>query len=124
MKFIRGSIFLILISFGCSRGYAADCHVDHYNFVFGSDAQTIMTVKTGKVCTSGFTFRGGGLQSMQVQQAAQNGVAAVSVQRLAYKPNPGFVGHDSFVIKVTGETMGRIVHRGETNIMFNVSVVP
>ena len=115
---------LTLVDAVACVSYAADCHVEHYNFNFGADTQTKMTVKSGKICTSGFTVRGGGIRSMQVQQAAQHGTAALSSQRLAYMAEPGYVGKDFFIVRISGETMGRRVQSGNTDISIDVTVIP
>ncbi len=62
---------------------------------------------------------------MSVAQKAQHGTAAVAgIHRWAYKSVPGFVGHDAFVVQISGESMGRFVFSGKTNIDVEVDVVP
>ena len=123
MRIMLAAVFtLIPISFS----YAADCQVAPYNFHFGTDSSTTMTVKSGKTCGSNVRVRAGGLSSLQIGQAAQNGTAStIGTSRWEYRSRPGFNGKDAFVVQMSGESMGtRRVSNGTTNISVDVDVTP
>ena len=108
--------------------HAENCHVDHYNFVFGQDTSTHMMVKSGKTCGSSIRVGGGGLTSLTIAQPPQSGQATTpSSVRWEYRPKPGYSGKDAFVVQGTGESMSSkrgIVHSGNVNINVDVDVVP
>ena len=116
-------LFSMIIANVC---YAKDCNIEHYNFVFGQDTSTHMTVKSGKSCGSTITTRGGGMQSLAISQPPQSGSAMTpTLVRWEYRSKPGYSGKDAFVVQGSGESMGqRGVHRGNVNINVDVDVVP
>lgn len=107
---------------------AADCNIDHYNFIFGQDTSTHMTVKSGKTCGSNIRTGGGGLRSLTIAQPPQSGSAMTPTNvRWEYRSKPGYAGKDSFVVQGAGESMSNkrgAVHSGNVNINVDVDVVP
>lgn len=117
-----GATLVLILMDGVAS--AADCHVDHYDIIFGTDTSTHMTVRSGKSCGSTIVMRRGSLQSLAVAQSPQSGIAAASGFRWEYKSKPGFSGKDAFIVQGSGEQMGnRGVHRGAVNISVDVDVV-
>ena len=112
---------------------AADCRIDHFSFVFGSDSQTHMVVKSGRLCTismrMGLAYRSayvGGPGAVAVSTPASHGVATTpTLQTWTYVSQAGYVGKDHFVFDETGEVMTtRQVIRGTSHIDVDVDVVP
>jgi len=126
------SLFLGVFALACMPAVpalASDCEVDHFSFVWGTDTQTHMTVKSGKSCKISVKLgRGSGMRSSEVSQPAQNGTVA-SNQALSwqYRSRTGYTGKDAFVVQASGESMGgrgTSVHTGTTNLAVDVDVVP
>ena len=121
---------VVFLSVATSTGvFAADCNIDHYNFVFGQDTSTHMTVKSGKMCGSTIKMgSGGGLKTLAIAQPPQSGNAMTPTGvRWEYRSKPGFSGKDSFVVQGSGESMSNkrgTVHSGNTNINVDVDVIP
>ena len=112
---------------------AGDCRIEHFEFVFGSDAQTHMVVKSGRLCSismrMGLAYRSayvGGPGTVSVSTPASHGLASTpTLQTWAYISQPGYVGKDHFVFDETGEVMTtRRVARGTSHIDVDVDVVP
>lgn len=121
MGFSLGLLFL-LPSLSAS---AAVCRVDPFRMLFGQDAQVHMTSSSGRACGGRINWHGGGASSMAVEAQPANGsVTTPTTNRWMYRPRPGFVGHDRFVLQTSGSTMKRLVAQGTTNITVDVDVVP
>ena len=112
---------------------ASDCRIDQFSIVFGSDSQTRMVVKTGRLCSimmhMGLTNRSayvGGPNAISISTPASHGVASTPTPRTwTYVSQPGYVGQDHFVFDQTGEVMTtRRVVRGTSHIDVDVDVVP
>ncbi len=112
---------------------AGDCRFDRFSFVFGSDAQTHMVVRSGRLCTismrMGLAYRSayvGGPGAVSVSTPASHGVASTpTLQTWTYVSQKGYVGKDHFVFDETGEVMTtRRVLRGTSHIDVDVDVVP
>ena len=119
---------LVLSVTSATKSFAADCNIDHYNFVFGQDTSTHMTVKSGKTCGSTIRTNGGGLRSLAIAQSPQSGNAMTPTSvRWEYRSKPGYSGKDSFVVQGSGESMSNkrgATHSGNVNINVDVDVVP
>lgn len=119
----------VVVLLCCSAAHAADCHIDPYNFTWGSDTSTHMTVKSGHACGSTIGHgNGSGARQTDISQPAANGTAdAPSANSWKYVARKGFTGKDSFVVATTGESMGSKTGRvfsGTTHISVDVDVVP
>lgn len=127
------ALFVLGLATSPSPAFAVGCHVDSFSFVFGVDAQTHMTVKSGQLCNiamrMGLRMRSanvGGPSDMSVAEQAAHGVASVpDLQNWNYVSRPGYVGKDRFVLQDTGEVMTtRHVYNGTSHITVDVDVVP
>ncbi len=112
---------------------ASDCRIQNFQFVFGSDAQTRMVVRSGRLCKismqMGLTYQQayvGGPGAISVSMPASHGVASTpTLQTWSYVSQPGYVGKDHFVFDESGEVMTtRRVLRGTSHIDVDVDVVP
>jgi len=105
-----------------------------FKLCVGCDTFTTITVQTGKVCelrTALSSYRDGGRQTalaptaifgQRVAVRPHGGIYGTANQTLgAYKPNPGFVGSDSFQVDIEFETQGQ---RHVTHLKANVNVLP
>ena len=128
----RCAIAVIMVAMA-TPALAANCQIEHFEFVFGTDAQTRMVVKSGRLCTismrMGLAYRSayvGGPGAISVSTPASHGVASTpTLQSWAYVSQPGYVGKDHFVFDETGEVMTtRRVVRGTSHIDVDVDVVP
>ncbi len=124
--------FILGLAAAASPASAAGCHVDSFSFIFGSDAQTHMTVKSGQLCNvsmrMGLRMRSanvGGPSDVSVAEQAAHGVASTpDLQNWNYVSRPGYVGKDRFVIQETGEVMARYVYSGTSHFTVDVDVMP
>jgi len=97
----------------------------------GCDTSTTITVQTGMVCTirylgeSSREFRGPvptAIFSQKVVVRPRGGIYGTANETFgAYKPNPGFVGSDSFEVEIEFEKQGQ---RSVTHLKANVNVLP
>jgi hypothetical protein len=124
-KFVVLSAVACLSSIVVNSAYSADCTVDRYSFVYGSDSPAHMTTKSGKLCWGKIVTRSGGVSSVQIGQQPADGVAsAVGVSRWQYQSRSGYVGKDSFTVQISGESMkknGR-TNGGTANLIVDVDV--
>ena len=130
---LRRCAIAISILVMAAPALAADCRIEHFQFVFGSDAQTRMVVKSGRLCTisrqMGLANRSayvGGPDATSISTPPSHGVASTpTLQTSTYVSQAGYVGKDHFVFDVTGEVMTtRRVLRGTSHIDVEVDVVP
>ena len=74
------------------------------------------------------TTQGGGLTSLSISHAPQNGTATTpGSYRWEYKSARGFTGKDAFVVQLTGSggnKRGTRASSGTTNISVDVDVMP
>ncbi len=90
-------------------------------FCPGCDTSTTISVQTGRVCTIRYRT-GGGIFSQKVMVRPRGGVyGTADLSYGAYKPNPGFVGSDSFQVDIEYERSGQ---RVVTHIKAAVNVRP
>jgi hypothetical protein len=99
----------------------------------GCDTSTTITVQSGKVCeipylrccgrgTFSGAFQATALFSQRVVVRPRGGIYGTANQTSgAYKPNPGFVGKDSFQVDIEFERQGQ---RHVTHLKANVNVLP
>ena len=126
---IRNLLSAIVFVGSSTCVFAADCHIDTYNFVWGADTSTHMTVKSGHRCGSTIKHsNGSGATATDISQPAANGTASAPSPNLwEYNARKGFAGKDSFVVATTGESMSgkrARVFSGTTHISVDVDVVP
>jgi len=87
----------------------------------GCDTSTKISVQTGRGCTIRYRSRGG-IFSQKVMVRPRGGVyGTADVSYGAYKPNPGFVGSDSFQVDIEYERSGQ---RTVTHLKATVNVRP
>jgi hypothetical protein len=93
----------------------------HFTFCAGCDTFTTISVKAGKVCTIRYRT-GSAIFSQKVVVRPRGGVYGTANETYgAYKPNPGFVGRDSFQVDIEFERQGQ---RYVTHLKANVNVLP
>lgn len=114
---------------GLSQANAADCHVDHYQFVFQSDTSTSMVTRSGGNCFSRINGSSS-IDAINIGQQPAHGSAFVDgTHRWGYRSTKGYVGPDMFVVTLSGTSFhkgrsGTVPLQGRTNISVNVNVVP
>jgi|SRR5712671_7072316 len=119
------TIWMALIAIGSiysndARAQSPGC-VSRFTFCAGCDTFTTITVRTGKVCTIRYTT-GSAIFSQKVVVRPRGGVYGTTNETFgAYKPNPGFVGSDSFQVDIEFERSGQ---RFVTHLKANVNVLP
>jgi Bacterial Ig domain len=104
---------------------AADCHVRSFSFDITSEGPwpAFMTVKSGKSCGSR-SWRFGSTAPSMLYIAAKPAHGSLTISHPAtyhYTPAGGYVGNDSFTLRVCGTKNGG--YKGCANIRFDVSVV-
>jgi hypothetical protein len=101
----------------------AACSRSGYRFGLGiAKASDVWRVRQDEPCTA--TLRPGRLflQGITITRQANNGVAGVgSRYQFAYNPSPGFIGRDSFEMRIDFEDKGL---RGATQVRVDVVVRP
>jgi hypothetical protein len=99
-----------------SRGCAS-----RFRFCAGCDTFTTISVRAGKVCTIRY-WTGSAIFGQKVTVRPRGGVYGTANETYgAYKPNPGFVGSDSFQVGIEYERSGQ---RFVTHLKANVNVLP
>ena len=108
----------------------ADCAIKRYDLIFGAAQSHYMHTGRDEPCkvapTDGWIGRSVPssihITSIRLVNRARSGIAGTDGSSFyAYKPNPGFVGRDSFVVELTG-TSGTT--RGRAEIKVEVTVGP
>ena len=119
------TIWRALIAFACV--YATDAPAQspgcatRFTFCAGCDTFTTISVQTGKVCTIRYRTTSA-IFSQKVVVRPRGGVYGTANETYgAYKPNPGFVGSDSFQVDIEYERSGQ---RFVTHLKANVNVRP
>ena len=117
-RYLFVTIALLAIT---SSEAARGCSYRGVRWYVGSDSQAQMTVRNTENCGHNIALYGATrIVSISVAQRAAHGIAGRSgLSSFAYKPNPGYVGTDNFVIKVETESAGS---SGTTNIRVDVLV--
>ena len=110
-----------------SSMYAVEAHAQAYGcatrFTFcpGCDTFTTISVQTGKVCTIRYRTATA-IFGQKVVVRPRGGIYGTANETLgAYRPNPGFVGNDSFQVDIEFERSGQ---RFVTHLKANVVVRP
>ena len=99
-----------------SRGCAT-----RFIFCAGCDTFTTISVQAGKVCSIRYRTTGA-IFSQKVVVRPRGGIYGTTNETFgAYKPNPGFVGNDSFQVDIEYERTGQ---RFVTHLKANVNVRP
>jgi hypothetical protein len=92
-----------------------------FTFCAGCDTFTTISVQAGKVCTIRYRTTSA-IFSQKVVVRPRGGVYGTANETYgAYKPNPGFVGSDSFQVDIEYEKSGQ---RFVTHLKANVNVRP
>ena len=82
-----------------------------------------MRVQSGKSCGSRSWFTGGMLKRLYLVNNARHGRVTLAFPgTYRYFPSPGYVGDDSFTLKICGAGSAGV--EGCTEVVFSVSVVP
>jgi len=116
---------MALVAVGSIYSTGADAQVrgcaTRFTFCTGCDTFTTISVQTGKVCTIRYRTTGA-IFGQKVVVRPQGGIYGTANQTFgAYKPNPGFVGADSFQVDIEYERSGQ---RFVTHLKANVNVLP
>jgi len=108
-----------------SEAHAADCSIPYFSFNITSEGPwpAFMTVKSGKSCGSRrWSFTTIAPKRLYLAAAPQHGRVTLSEPGgYRYSSSPGYVGKDSFTLKLCGTKQGG--SEGCANLLFNVSVV-
>ena len=108
-----------------SEARAADCSIPYFSFNITSEGPwpAFMTVKSGKSCGSRrWSFTTIAPKRLYLAAAPQHGRVTLSEPGgYRYSSSPGYVGKDSFRLKLCGTKQGGF--EGCANLLFNVSVV-
>jgi len=108
-----------------SEARAADCSIPYFSFNITSEGPwpAFMTVKSGKSCGSRrWSFTTIAPKRLYLAAAPQHGRVTLSEPGgYRYSSSPGYVGKDSFTLKLCGTKQGGF--EGCANLLFNVSVV-
>jgi hypothetical protein len=82
-----------------------------------------MTVQSGKSCGSRRWTFGGILKQPYLARAPRHGKVVLSFPGgYRYVPSPGYLGDDTFTLKICGALNG--VFEGCADLLFSVTVVP
>lgn len=124
----NGAQILLIASLAVVPFAARACEVDHFNFVWGSDVNPHMALRTTETCRFGFRVSSRGhMDSMAMTQTPQHGsLSPVDATHWVYKPARGFTGQDIVSIKASGNQMSssRHISSGDTTINWTVDVSP
>lgn len=122
---MKSAVAACTVSMLLVPGAAHACHVDNFNFVWGSDTETRMTLQGTESCRFGFKASSrSAVRGVAVVRPPQHGsISQVDPSHWTYKPSRGFQGTDQMIVKVTGQRMtGKRVYQGDTNITYAVDV--
>jgi hypothetical protein len=127
MNFIKpGQAIRISLIAICSL-YAVDVQAQvrgcatSFRFCAGCDTFTTISLPAGKVCTIRYRTTGA-IFGQKVVVHPRGGIYGTANETLgAYRPNPGFVGNDSFQVDIEFERSGQ---RFVTHLKANVVVRP
>ena len=114
--------FLLLIV--GSEANARACNIQRFEFRFTSQGPwpARMTVQTGKSCGSRNWQTSGTLKRLSLVSAPRHGTLQLSFPgRYRYSPSSGYVGDDTFTLKLCGSTLGGM--EGCADLLFSVNVV-
>lgn len=118
---------VVVLALAGAAGFAAparaECVIGGGAWYLGSDTAFQMRVKSGEPCTRVVTLNNGAasVDRLTVVRQAQHGIGGVSGRsNFAYQSKPGYVGPDSFVVELTGES--RRGDKGRTRITVEVAV--
>ena len=103
---------------------AAHCRYDRTAFIFGQDTSGHITAPAAVPCHIFFRSARGRSEWSIAQQPGHGALLPIEGRGWNYIPAHGYSGPDSFVVEVTGESMGRYVHSGSSKVSFAVDVVP
>jgi hypothetical protein len=116
---------LVAVSFVASEAPAANCRIPNFNFNVTSEGPwpARMTVTSGESCGSQrWSFTTMVPNRLFLVTAPQHGrVVLSSPGGYRYHPAAGFVGSDSFTLKLCGTKNGG--YQGCANLIFSVNVV-
>ena len=105
-----------------SKPADAGCRVAGFRFSWGSDTSASMMVTGGSTCA--INLRAGAssaFESIRISSRPAHGTTGSSGSySVAYRPNAGFTGSDSFAFTVTGR--GREASSKSTTVRVSVTV--
>jgi len=113
---------LLLVS---NEAGAADCRIRRFNFRITSQGPwpAHMTVQSGKSCGSRRWTFGGIFKQLYLASAPRHGKVVLSFPGgYRYVPSPGYLGDDTFTLKICGVLNGGF--EGCADLLFSVTVVP
>jgi len=113
---------LLLVSNDAS---AADCRIRRFNFRITSQGPwpAHMTVQSGKSCGSRRWTFGGIFKQLYLASAPHHGKVVLSFPGgYRYVSSPGYLGDDTFTLKICGVLNGGF--EGCADLLFSVTVVP
>lgn len=124
---MRAAVSLVLPALLClgTEAIARECNIQRFSFNFNSPGpwQAHMRVQSGKSCGSRSWFTGGMLKRLYLVNNARHGRVTLAFPgTYRYFPSPGYVGDDSFTLKICGAGSAGV--EGCTEVVFSVSVVP
>ena len=123
---IRYLLSLLLLSLAVAPpAQAGNCRIPGFNFNVTSEGPwpALMTVKSGESCGSRrWSFGSTAPSKLFLATAPQHGRVVLSAPGgYRYFPAGGYVGVDSFTLKLCGTTNGGF--QGCANLLFSVTVV-
>jgi hypothetical protein len=124
---LRAAVSLVLPALLClgTEAIARECNIQRFSFNFNSPGpwQAHMRVQSGKSCGSRSWFTSGILKRLNLVSNARHGRVSLAFPgTYRYFPSPGYVGDDSFTLKICGAGSAGV--EGCTEVVFSVSVVP
>jgi hypothetical protein len=119
-------VLILWLGLQTSSAFAANCTFQPFTTVPGADVELQWGARSGRPCTLLLHITGSiGASRMLVARQAVHGVAATpTLSSISYVSQPGFVGHDSFVVDRTAEAMTPRVMRGTAHWTIDVDVTP
>jgi hypothetical protein len=121
VSFLIVCFSLLLVA---SEASARACSIGRFEFRFTSQGpwRAHMTVQSGKSCGSGYWNTGGTLKKLYLASAPSRGKVELSFPgKYRYLASSGYVGGDSFTLKICGSTVGGF--EGCADLLFSVNVV-
>jgi hypothetical protein len=120
--FLLTLVSLLLVS---DHAGAAGCSIPRFNFRITSQGPwpAHMTVQAGSSCGSRRWTFGGILKRLYLASAPRHGKVVLSFPGgYRYVPSPGYLGDDSFTLKICGVMNGGF--EGCADLLFSVTVIP
>lgn len=121
---VKGLFAILLLFVLPTSANARDCNIARFDFRFSSEGPwpVNMTVQTGKSCGSRQWHFAAMAKALYLKTAPHHGKVVLNFPgTYRYFPSAGYVGDDSFTLRICGTAPGG--HEGCADLLFAVKVV-